>query len=138
MSSAPGSKVFLGSGVAFAVGTDDKGALLQAAYEDSVEQAVWIILSTAPGERAMRPDFGCGIHDLVFETISASTGGRVAVAVREALLRLEPRIDVRDVGVERSPSDDNVLLINIDYEVRATNNMFNLVYPFYLDGGVAA
>jgi uncharacterized protein len=138
MSSAPTSKAFLGSGLAFAVGADEEGALQRTAYEDSVQQSVWIILGTAQGERVMRPDFGCGIHDLVFETISASTGGRVAVAVREALLQFEPRIDVRDVGVERSPSDDNVLLISIDYEVRATNNMFNLVYPFYLDGGAAA
>src|SRR2546426_3406012 len=136
MSDALG-KTFLGKGIAFPLAADAHGALEQAAYEDSVQQSVWIILSTAKGERVMRPDFGCGIHELVFDTVTASTGGRVAGAVREALLRFEPRVDVRNVNV--SPGGDReVLLISVDYEVRATNNMFNLVYPFYLDAGAGA
>ena len=126
------SRTFLGAGVASPLSTDASGALLRAAYEDSVQQSVWVILSTAKGERVMRPDFGCGIHDLVFDTVTASTSGRVAMAVRDALLRFEPRIDVRDVRVNPG-EDDGVLLVEIDYEVRATNNVFNLVYPFYLD-----
>jgi uncharacterized protein len=131
------SKTFLGKGIAFPFAIDEHGALQHAAYEDSVQQSVWVVLSTAKGERVMRPDFGCGIHELVFATVTASTRGQVASAVREALLRFEPRIDVRDVNV--SPDrDGEVLLISVDYEVRATNNMFNLVYPFYLDGGAAA
>jgi phage baseplate assembly protein W len=130
------SKAFLGSGIAFAVRADEQGALQRAAYEESVQQSVWIILSTAKGERVMRPGFGCGIHEMVFDTVTASTGGRVAAAVRDALLQFEPRIDVRDVNV-RSGGRGEMLLISIDYEVRATNNMFNLVYPFYLDGGTA-
>jgi phage baseplate assembly protein W len=108
------------------------GNLQRAAYEAGVRQSIWLILATAKGERAMRPDFGCGIHELVFDTIRASTGGRVAAAVRDTLLRFEPRIDVRDVTVTPGGSGE-VLLISIDYEVRATNNAFNLVYPFYLD-----
>ena len=103
-----------------------------AEYEESVRQAIWIILGTAKGERAMRPEFGCGIYDLVFELNSASTAGRVAQAVRDALLEFEPRIDVRDIQVQ-SQNGGEVLLISIDYEVRATNNVFNLVYPFYLE-----
>ena len=99
-----------------------------------MQQSVWIILSTAKGERVMRPDFGCGIHELVFDTVTASTSGRVVSAVREALLRFEPRIDVRDVNVTPG-GDGEVLLISVDYEVRATNNVFNLVYPFYLEVG---
>jgi len=126
------SKVFLGAGVAAPLSADANGALRRAAYEDSVAQSVWIILSTAKGERVMRPEFGCGIHELVFDTMTASTRGRVASEVREALLRFEPRVDVRNVRV--SPGGDSgLLLIEIDYEVRATNNAFNLVYPFYLD-----
>ncbi len=97
-----------------------------------MRQAIWIILGTAKGERVMRPEFGCGIYDLVFELNSASTAGRVAQAVREALLQFEPRIDVRDIQVQ-SQNGGEVLLISIDYEVRATNNVFNLVYPFYLE-----
>jgi hypothetical protein len=126
------SRTFLGTGTAFPVSAAADGSLQHAAYEAGVRQSIWLILATAKGERVMRPDFGCGIHDLVFDSISASTGGRVAAAVRDALLRFEPRIDVRDVNVGPS-GDGEVLLISIDYEVRATNNAFNLVYPFYLD-----
>jgi uncharacterized protein len=130
------SKIFLGVGLAAPVRADDGGKLAPAAYEDSVQQAVWTILGTARGERVMRPDFGCGIHDLVFETINASTCGRIATAVRDALLRFEPRIDVKNVSVD--PGEDaGLLFASVEYEVRATNNAFNLVYPFYLNGGAA-
>jgi phage baseplate assembly protein W len=126
-------KTFLGVGIGFPLQADGAGALQRAAYEESVRQSVWLILGTAKGERMMRPDFGCGIHDLVFENVTAGVAGRVADEVHDALLRFETRIAVRDVQV--SPAGDGeVLLINIDYEVRATNNAFNLVYPFYTDG----
>ena len=128
------SKTFLGVGVGFPLNVDADGAVQRAAYEESVRQSIWIILGTAKGERVMRPDFGCGIHELVFDNITATTGGRVAAAVRDALLRFETRIDVRDVNVTVG-GDGEQLLISIDYEVRATNNAFNLVYPFYLEGG---
>lgn len=128
------SRAFLGTGFAFPVSAAADGSLHHAPYEAGVRQSIWLILATAKGERAMRPDFGCGIHDLVFDSISASSGGQVATAVRDALLRFEPRIDVRDVKVAPA-GDGEVLLISIDYEVRATNNAFNLVYPFYLDVG---
>jgi phage baseplate assembly protein W len=130
------SKAFLGVGWVFPVTVhteaEDKGEIRLAAYEESVSQAIWIILGTAKGERAMRPDFGCGIYDLVFEINSASTAGQVAQAVRAALLQFEPRVDVRDIQVQPQNGGE-VLLISIDYEVRATNNVFNLVYPFYLE-----
>jgi len=125
-------KTFLGVGWGFPVGLNASGAIQTAEYEESVRQAIWIILGTAKGERVMRPDFGCGIYDLVFGVNSASTSGKVAQAVREALLMYEPRIDVRDVQVQPQDPGDT-LLINIEYEVRATNNVFNLVYPFYLE-----
>jgi phage baseplate assembly protein W len=124
---------FLGVGWQFYVGVDDQGRIASAAYEESIRQAIGIILRTAPGERVMRPDFGCGIHDLVFEVNSASTATRVATQVRQALLRWEPRINVSDVQVTTG-EDDAVLFIGIEYKVRATNNSFNLVYPFYLEG----
>jgi len=126
------AKDFLGVGLGFPVQLDSSGAIATAKYEESVRQSIWIILSTSPGERVMRPDFGCGIYDLVFEVNSASTSGKVAQAVREALLLQEPRIDVLDVQVE-SQSDGATLIIHIQYQVRATNNVFNLVYPFYLE-----
>lgn len=125
--------IFLGVGWKFPLGVNSQGRIETAAYEEGVREAIGIILRTAPGERAMRPDFGCGIHDLVFEVNSASTATRVAAQVRQALLRWEPRIDVLDVQVS-SGEDDAKLFIGIEYKVRATNNAFNLVYPFYLEG----
>jgi len=129
-------KPFLGVGWGFPVKVHaegkDTGKIQLAEYEESVRQAILIILGTAKGERAMRPDFGCGIYDLVFEVNSASTAGRVAQSVREALLEFEPRVDVLDIQA-LPQNNGEVLLISIDYEVRATNNVFNLVYPFYLE-----
>src|SRR5262245_40582311 len=115
------AKPFLGIGAGFPLRLDAKsGVFLHAEYEESVRQSILIILGTAKGERVMRPDFGCGIHDLVFQNLSAGTIGRVQQAVREALLRLEPRIDVTAVVVRKGAAG-NVLEIHIEYEVRATN-----------------
>jgi phage baseplate assembly protein W len=141
------SKLFLGRGVGFPISLSGEGNLNSADYEESVRQSILMILGTAKGERVMRPDFGCGIYDLVFETNTSSTAGRISQAVQEALLVFEPRIDVVDVRVNsrmlsntqdgeaelQVANNGNVLLINIDYRVRATNNVFNLVYPFYLE-----
>jgi uncharacterized protein len=127
---------FLGLGWSFPVAPDTSGALAIAAYDESVRQAVWIVLGTAKGERVMHPDFGCGIHDLVFELNTAATAGKVTKSVKEALLAFEPRIDLLDVQVQAQSSGD-VLQISIDYRVRATNNTFNLVFPFYLEQGAA-
>ena len=140
------SKLFLGVGTQFPLALTDPvagtnnprpGQLARAEYEESVRQAILVILGTAKGERVMRPDFGCGIHDLAFANVSATTIGRVGREVRESLLRLEPRIDVTRVDA-RVGDTNNVLLIDIDYEVRATNTAFNLVYPFYLQQGTGA
>jgi phage baseplate assembly protein W len=128
------TREFLGVGWSFPVQLDGNGAFEHALYEESVRQSIWIILGTAKGERVMRPEFGCGIYDLVFEVNDATTAGKVVQAVREALLAFEPRIDVRDVQV-RPEQQGEVMLISIDYQVRATNNAFNLVYPFYLQRG---
>ena len=126
---------FLGIGWRFPIGLDTgRTQIAPAAYEDSVRQAIWIILGTARGERVLRPDFGCGIHDLVFAVNNATTAGLAAQAVRQALILWEPRIDVLDVQVTPKPDEANALLIRIDYRVRSTNTRFNLVYPFYLDG----
>jgi phage baseplate assembly protein W len=106
-----------------------------AEYEDSVRQAIRIILGTAKGERVMRPDFGCGIHDLVFAVNDSATRGLAEYEVREALLRWEPRIEVLQVKASASGMQGEQLLISVDYRVRATDNRFNLVYPFYLERG---
>jgi len=127
---------FLGIGWGFAVAPVASRALDVAAYEESVRQSVWIVLGTARGERAMRPDFGCGIHDLVFERNTVATAGKVTQSVRESLLMFEPRIELLDVAVEFRRGGE-LLEISIDYRVRATNTAFNLVFPFYLERGTA-
>jgi phage baseplate assembly protein W len=95
-----------------------------------------IILGTGPGERVMRPEFGCGIWELVMEANTAQLHGRIKAKVRDALVQWEPRIDVLDVRVEAPPEQKNVLFIRIDYRVRANNAFYNLVYPFFLQEGV--
>lgn len=128
------AKPFLGIGVSYPVELDHTGALQLSPYEESVRQSIWLILGTAKGERLMRPDFGCGIYDLVFEVSTPSTAGKIAEAVQESLLLYEPRIEVVNVQVSSvSDQEGEKLLINIDYQIRATNTVFNLVYPFYLE-----
>lgn len=126
------SASFLGVGWKFPVSLE-RGRIAMAAYEESIRESIWIILATARGERKMRPEFGCGIHDLVFATNSGETAGRVAGEVRQSLILWEPRIDVIDVAAGNDESEPTRLLIQIEYRVRATNNRFNLVYPFYLE-----
>lgn len=132
------AKTFLGSGVGFPLQLNEQTQDLQIArYEESVYQSILIILGTAKGERVMRPEFGCGIYDLTFEPQTDATAGTVSQMVQEALLRFEPRIDVTDVEVtSQSEPTGEVLRVNLHYQVRATNNAFNLVYPFYLERSV--
>ncbi|MBD2341678.1 GPW/gp25 family protein [Calothrix sp. FACHB-156] len=124
---------FLGVGWTFPVQLDESGQIQTAAYDEAVRQSIWMILSTAPGERLMRPDFGCGIHNLVFAPNNAGTIGQVVSDVRQALIEWEPRIDVLDVDVIPDATQPTLLLVQINYQVRTTNNRFNLVYPFYLE-----
>jgi phage baseplate assembly protein W len=130
------SKKFLGRGWKFPVEINTgKHSIAETEYEDSIHQAIWIILSTAKGERVMRPDFGCGIHDLVFAINNASTLGMAEFEVEESLRIWEPRIEVLKVEVATSGKYEEEILINISYRVRTTDNRFNLVYPFYLQRG---
>ena len=122
----------LGSGVAFPLQVDRRGGIALASDQTDVDQAIHLILSTAKGERPMRPDFGCGVHDFVFDTIDAGTVARMETAIRGALDRWEPRVEVTDVGFDLERTDRGELLILITYRVRATNHMRNLVYPFYV------
>ncbi len=122
---------FLGRGWAFPLGVDHRGGIATAAAHADIEQAIRIIMETVPGERVMRPEFGCGLHRLVFAPNSPTTAGLVAYYVREALGRWEPRIEVEQVDVAPDPKHEAALLIDIRYRVRSTNDRRNLVYPFY-------
>jgi phage baseplate assembly protein W len=108
------------------------GRLQFASYEEDVEQAIQIILLTEPGERPMLPQFGGGLRQFVFEPNSPSTRFEIARRVRDALIDWEPRIDVDRVEVTSDDVQPNLLLIHVDYVVRATNSFYNRVYPFYL------
>lgn len=125
---------FLGKGWSYPVAFSNEGGIEISPGEKSIQEAIWIILATSPGERLMRPDFGCGIHRLIFSVNDAVTVGRVTQEVRLALIRWEPRIDVLEVDTEVREKGE-MLLINVHYRVRSTNNFFNLVYPFYLTVG---
>ncbi|ALL70940.1 GPW/gp25 family protein (plasmid) [Paraburkholderia caribensis MBA4] len=122
----------LGVGWEFPVALKGKGIGI-AHYEACVRNSIFLILSTAKGERVMRPDFGCGLHELVFNVNGPSTQGMAEFHVREALEKWEPRIDVMRVRASGAGGYGEQLLIEIDYRVRLTDNRFNLVYPFYLD-----
>ncbi|NHZ64613.1 baseplate protein [Massilia sp. CCM 8694] len=132
-------KDFLGRGWAMPVALDPRtGQLAVAEYEDDIRQAILIILETAPGERLMRPDVGCGIHELVFEVIDSTLLQRVRSVVSEALREFEPRIEVLDVAADADGAATGLLKVEIEYRVRKTNQTGNLVFPFYFrEGGRA-
>jgi phage baseplate assembly protein W len=131
------SKKFLGRGWSFPVDVNVDGKVTYSAEEKKIQQSVLLILGTARGERVMRPDFGSRLHELVFATINSTTKSQVSLYVTEALVQWEPRIDVLRVGVRSDRSDVGVLMVEVEYRVRSTNSVFNLVYPFYLNAGKA-
>lgn len=114
------------------VAGDPPGEIALSQEEESIRESILLIIGTAPGERLMRPTFGCGLHELAFEMNDTITAARACAAVRDALIDWEPRIDVIDVRASVDGNDDNLLLVELDYRVRTTNTVFNLVYPFYL------
>lgn len=122
---------FVGAGPAFPFAVDAGGAVLIRHGADKVEESIRLILSTRPGERPMRPEFGCAAHELVFAPASSPrTIGKVVRAVEEALSRWEPRIDL--LSVSAAPGErEGVLVVAVDYVVRSSNDARNLVHPFY-------
>lgn len=127
---------FVGRGLTFPLAVDANGAIAMSSGAADVEKAMRVILSTAPGERPMRPHFGCAIWDLLFEPINPNTLGLMEDAVREAMSRWEPRIDVEDVTVSPDGSGEpGRVTIDIGYRLRSTNDSRNLVHPFYVIPG---
>lgn len=123
---------FLGQGLAWPLQIDPRGGIALARGERDIEQAVHIILETAPGERVMRPEFGCHIHDLVFGSYDAATEGLVIHYVQQALERWEPRIDVLEVSVDTHPAQDGALLVSIRYRIKDTHDERSIVHPFFV------
>lgn len=128
---------FLGRGWAFPLSPAPDGDVEMVSDEEDIRQSIVLILETEPGERVMRPDFGCGLRGLVFEPINASTLALAGYKVEQALVKWEPRINVIDVSVTPD-AEAGKLMIQISYQVRATNTFYNLVYPFYLREGTTS
>lgn len=126
------TRPYLGKGWAFPI-RPVGGRLGIAAYEDSVEQAIEIILRTSPGERVMLPGWGAGLRDFLFAGNGPATHRDVEQAVRRALTDLEARITVERVMAMAAPDEPNLMLIEIDYVVRRSNAFYNRVFPFYLN-----
>jgi phage baseplate assembly protein W len=129
------TRAFLGIGWKFPLQVTAGGSIALSSYEQRVQESIYLILNTAKGERVMLPDFGCGVHDLVFAPNNPQTLSAVVQEVRLALVTYEHRIDVLDVATETAPGQPNLLLIRIDYRIRANNALGNLVYPFYIKDG---
>ncbi|MBZ2197050.1 GPW/gp25 family protein [Occultella gossypii] len=123
---------FIGAGWSFPLRLDRTGRVALVRETREIEEAIRLILATSPGERPMRPEFGCAIHDYVFAPANAATAGDIAYVVRVALERWEPRIDLEDVVVRFDAVDDGVLYVDVVYSVRGTNEPRNLVFPFYV------
>ena len=126
-------KKILGSGWQFPITLDGNDSVAMSHHEKKIRQSIMIILSTAKGERVMRPDFGCDIHDYVFDIIETSTLTLIKSSVEEALILWEPRIEVINVGTNTDRVSQGMVAIDLEYRVRYTNTTHNLVYPFYLD-----
>jgi phage baseplate assembly protein W len=122
---------FLGTGWAFPVSVDKRGRVALSRQEQDIEQAIRMIVMTPKGQRMMRPEFGCHIHELLFAPNNAATAGRAARYVEEALAMWEPRIQVEEVRASFDGDDESRLLIEVLYEVKATNDPRSLVFPFY-------
>jgi uncharacterized protein len=122
---------FVGAGWAFPLNLDPTGSFELVTDDREIEQAIRLILGTAYGERPMRPDFGCRIHDFVFAEASAATAGQIATEVRASLARWEPRIIVDDISVTADEADRSLLFVDIRYRIKNRNDPRNLVFPFY-------
>ena len=121
--------------MAFPMAVDGEGHILLNSYEDHVRQSILLIMQTVKGERVMRTHFGAGLQPLVFEPAGSAMAAMVQHEVKQALVRNEPRIDVLDVAATVDPSQPGVLMINVKYQVRQTDTIYNVVYPFYIERG---
>ena len=123
---------FIGRGIAFPMRVDQSGSIATSSGASDIDSSIRMILTTAPGERLMRPEFGCKIWELLFEPINANTMGLMSEAVKEAIGPWEPRVTLEDVRLDPSGQHAGEVLIEIDYIIRVTNDRRNLLYPFYV------
>jgi len=125
---------FIGRGLAFPLQVDPRGGIALASGDRDIAQSIQIILETAPGERAMRPTFGCRIHELVFAPQNANTWGLIRLYVQQALAQWEPRIEVREVEITTPPDRPEVVMVEIKYQIKDTHDERSIIHPFYITG----
>ena len=125
------SNEFIGAGWAFPLELDQPGGFALVTETREIEEAIRLIIGTAYGERPMRPDFGCAIHDYVFADADATTAGRIAYEVRLSLRRWEPRVEIDDVVVTVDAIERSLMYVDVHYRIKNTNDPRNLVFPFY-------
>jgi phage baseplate assembly protein W len=128
---------FIGKGWRFPIKVNTRGGLSWSEGPGRIQDAIWLIIATGLGERVMRPRFGAGVHDFVFQPNSPLTRTTLAESIKHALVEWEPRIDLEVVRVDPVPDEVSQVLVTIEYRVRTTNELFNMVYPFYLEEGVS-
>ncbi|MEK3881863.1 GPW/gp25 family protein [Paenibacillus sp. PL2-23] len=130
------SAPFLGRGWKFPVEVDKTtGRIRMSEGEEDIEEAIRIIIRTPKGERLMRPDFGCDLRDFVFGTMDDMSLRLMATEVKAAIRNWEPRVKDVEVTAKPDPSMNGKVWLHVTYVVRSTNNLFNQVYPFYLEEG---
>lgn len=145
---------FIGRGWRFPIRVNPRGRLEWSEGPERIRDAIWLVIKTALGERLMRPKFGAGVDDFVFQSNSDVNRTALTIAIKSALLLWEPRIELEEVRVV-SPADfdsdrvesgdspdpgtslESQVLITIQYRIRMTNEPFNIVFPFYLEEGVS-
>ncbi|HWJ39443.1 MAG TPA: GPW/gp25 family protein [Sphingomicrobium sp.] len=132
----PPGRAYLGQGLAFPLKVTPHGRIATARAEAKIEQSVWLIMASATGERVMRPTYGCGIHDMLFEPNNVSARSMLADFVRQALSLQEPRIAVLDVTIDSSPADPSAVLIRVDYRIHENNSIASVVYPYFVTEGM--
>ena len=128
------NREFLGQGLAFPLQVDPQGGIALATGERDIEQSIRIILETVPGERVMRPEFGCRVHELIFAPNNAATEGLLIHYIKQALERWEPRIELQTVEVSNALDAEATLLVEIKYQIKDTHDERSIVYPFFLMG----
>jgi phage baseplate assembly protein W len=128
---------FIGKGWRFPITVNAKGGIDWSEGSERISDAIWIIVKTSLGERVMRPTFGAGVNDFVFQSNSSQIRTQLVAAIKQALLKWEPRIDVKQVNANPVPDEASQVLVSIEYIIRDTNELFNVVYPLYLQEGAA-
>jgi phage baseplate assembly protein W len=123
---------FIGRGILWPMRVDQSGSIALGSGPDDINASIRMAIMTAPGERVMRPQFGCRIWDLLFEPINANTLGLMAEAIRDTISQWEPRVDLEDVDVRPDPVSPERVAIDVSYRIKATNDRRNLVFPFYV------